>query len=322
MKADNNPFDRYVSISRDLRDLATAETRLLTDMAAALRLYVYKPVVTTNMPDVEEGERVLEVGPGAVWNKEEGQEVEVLQWGELPVSLFQGLSKLQSETDRHSRFGALGGIAQRGVDTATEADQNARNAATKLSGPVRTLRRMIIQINAWVAQDIEKVLEVPVTVYGATEHGPSEVTLKPSEINGYYQTGVQLETSDEAAINLNNARTWSDLAQRLKLSNRTAMEKAGIEDPRGEMDEWMIEQLEMAPEAIQMMLAMMFAGMGEAGQIPRTAVEQQMLSPNGQAGGSASPPSAEQPPAPNAVEQLRQNAQRAAVENNSARSFR
>ena len=315
VREDNNPFDRYVSLTRYMRPVALAETRQMTAAESALRGSVWPILKTQNMPEVEEGERTLDTGPGSIWDLTEEQNAEFIPARELPASIFQFLIKVQQEADRHSKFGALGGVAQRGVDTATEADQNARNAATKLSGPIQTLRRMIIKINSWILQDVEKVLEVPVTLYGAPEGGPSEITLTPTDIGGFYFTNVQLETSDEAALNLRNARTWSDLKQRLKLSDRTAMKMAGIANPEREIDEWMIEQIETSPQAIQLMLMMVlsaFEQLPEGAVVKQAFMEQMARGEGGGGGPQGQQPAMPEPTSP--VDQFRAQQQAEAVQ--------
>jgi len=295
---------------------------VMTAYDAALRFHVFKPILAKNMTELEDGEKSLKFGPGQVWHLSEDQEMAAFEMGEIPVSVSQNLAKLQHETDRHSKFGALGGSAQRGVDTATEADQNARNAATKLAGPVRTLRRMVMKINTWVLQDVEKVLGVPVTLYGALDAGPSEITLNPSDIKGFYFTNVQLETSDEAALNLSNARTWADLTQRWKISDRTGMKMAGIPNPSAQIDEWMIEQIETSDQAQQIMTLMMMSGFQglDAMEIVKRAMLESMSGGQQGESGSDTQPDVPQPVSP--VDQFRAQAGADANQQRPDRAYR
>jgi hypothetical protein len=322
VKADNNPYDRYISLTRPIRRLAKAETRMMTAYDAALRFHVFKPILAKNMGELEDGEKSLKFGPGQVWHLSEDQEMAPFDMGELPLSIMQGMSKIQHETDRHSKFGALGGTPQRGVDTATEADQNSRNAATKLAGPVRTLRRMVMKINTWVLQDVEKVLGVPVTLYGALDAGPSEITLNPSDIKGFYFTNVQLETSDEAALNLSNARTWADLTQRWKISDRTGMKMAGIPNPSAQIDEWMIEQIETSDQAQQIMTLMMMSGFQglDAMEVVKRAMLESMSGGQQGESGSDTQPDVPQPVSP--VDQFRAQAGADANQQRPDRAYR
>jgi hypothetical protein len=312
--AENDPYKRYVSLTRTMRSTTEAEVRMTTEVEAWLRYHVFPVLLTTNMSEIDDGEKEVKVGPGAHLDITEDQDASWLVAPELSIAPFQFLARIQQQNDRHSKFGALGGTAQRGVDTATEADQNARNAATKLSGPVNTMVRLVQKMNAWVLMDVEKVLEVPVTLYGAPDAGPSEVTLTPRDIGGHYLTNVQLETSDEAALNLRNARTWSDLAQRLKLSNRTAMRNAGIKNPDAEMDEWALEQIESSPQYLQLQLLMTMSAFEDTNE--GQAVIQGLLAQISQgvqerAEQNAPQQAANQPQ--DAVEQLRQQTQAQAV---------
>ena len=75
---------------------------------------------------------------------------------------------------------------------------NVRNAASKLQGPINALRSAIMVINRWVFQDIENIIESPVTVYGGMKGAPSSIEIAPKEIGGFYESYVELDTSDQA----------------------------------------------------------------------------------------------------------------------------
>lgn len=257
---DNKPEDRYVSLVRPMRSMALADCRMLTSMEAYLRLYIWKPLLTSGYPDDFE----FKLGPAAHWEKDpETQNIELLQFGEMPASLLQGMARVRSYMDEHSRFGTLGGSPQRGVDTATEASQNVQLASSLLSSPVRTLRRMAMKINTWLLQGVEYELECPVTVYGATRTGESEVTLTPREIGGFHLTNVEMETSDEAQLTLRLARIFGDLYGKLPISAEGVLEKVGYDDPRGEMDRRLLEDLERTPQALQVLTMGMLTGLAE-----------------------------------------------------------
>lgn len=320
---EGKPEDVYISIIRPIRSVLRAETRLLTEMESYLRMYVWPHLLTKNMPDLEDGEKQIKLGPGGHTNLSEDQSADVLKWGEMPVSLLQGMQRVNQYADEGAKFNILGGGVQRGVDTASEADMNVRNAATKLSGPVRSMRRGMMQICTWMFMCVEKVIEAPVTVSGALEHGPSEITLTPREIGGFYSVNVEMETSDEASLNLRNARTWSDLAQRMPISFRTAMEKAGITNPTQEMAERMIEDLERSPQSLQVATLMMLAGLGEAGQIARDAYQRMLMGAGGEQPGQGAPPMPGEmpPPMPNMIDQNRAEARNGAMQAAPERSF-
>ena len=271
------PEDRYVSAIRYVRSVIEAECRFLTMTHEAMKYAAFKPTLTKNIP----GDQQLAIQPGSRWNISEGQEAGFIDPGEIPASLFQGMARVNQYIDQSTKFSTLGGQPQRGVDTATEADQNIRNAATKLSGPIRNLRRVVMRVNEYAAWDVEKIFEAPITLYGAAPSGPSEVTLTPSDINGFYMTHVELETSDEAALNLRNARTWSDLAQRMPISFKTVMRMAGIMNGTQEMDERLMENLEQSEPVMAALLQIVLSGLGNPAQAPgATAPPQQPNAPD------------------------------------------
>lgn len=277
---DDKPEERYVSLLRRARSVNNAEAEMLTSMREYLKMYVFPPVLGKNIP----GDADLTMAPGKVWSVQEGQEIGFLGVPEMPVGLLQGLSRINAYVDQTAKLGSLGGTPQRGVDTATEADQNIRNAATKLSGPIRGMRLGIMRINMQARQTIEKVLEVPVTLYGSAGYGGSEVTLKPSDINGFYLTEVELDTSDEAALNLRNARTWSDISQRFPISMVTAMRNAGVQNGKAEIKARTVEDLVRSPDAQRWLIMQMLP------ELPQ------------QAGGGA-PPVADNAAAPETIDQ-------------------
>lgn len=303
---ETKPEDRYISLVRPMRSMALADCRMLTSMEAYLRLYIWKPLLTSGYPDDAE----FKFGPGAHWERDpETQSIDILQLGEMPVSLLQGMARVRSYMDEHSRFGTLGGTPQRGVDTATEASQNVQLASSLLSSPVRTLRRMAMKINSWLLCDVEYVLESPVTVYGATRTGESEVTLSPREINGFYLTNVELETSDEAQLSIRLARIFTDMYSKIPISAEGVLEKVGYDDPRGEMDRRLLEDLERSPQAMQTLTMAMLTGLAETvspAQLVQQAFQNALGQLQGGTGtGAAATPAAATPVQSNPVEDIR-----------------
>ena len=263
----NKPEDRYASILRPIRSVLTSEARFLTEMEAWLRMYVFPALVTTNMEELEDGEKEFRLGPGSHLNLRPDQNVDVLRWGEAPLTLIQGLQRVNGYADEASKFGALGGSPLVGVESATESDMLLRNSATKLTGPVSALQRACQKINSWVLMDIQHILETEVTLYGSFSNTPSETTLKPADIDNYYFTNVTFETTDETMINARKARLWADLYRIMPgLSERTAMDKMGIDDPTQEQDERSVEDLMRSPAMSNVQTLVALAGLGEVGQ--------------------------------------------------------
>lgn len=292
--AKGNPEDRYVSIIRPLRSLYKAETRQITEVEAWLRLYLWKPVIGTNLPKVAEGEDDPYVlGPGAFWNvnKDAGQSIDVLQFGEAPTTAFQFLGRIQQAADRSSKFGALGGTAQQGVSTATESDQLIRNASTKLSGPIATLQRMVTMVNSMILMTAEKILESPISVTGATAYGPSVVTIKPSDIDGFYFTSVEMDTSDKSALEARNARLWGEMYRLYtgNLSARTALLKSGVDNVSEEGDEAAVEGMLRSPQIQQVELLLALTGMGAQAEEVTNAFRMSMMGGPGDQSGATGP---------------------------------
>ena len=317
--AEAKPEDRYVSLVRPMRSMALADCRLLTEVEAYLRLYIWKPLLTHGYPKDQE----WKLGPGAHWERDpENQSIDLLQFGEMPVSLLQGMQRVRQYMDEHSKFGTLGGQPQRGVDTATEASQNVQLSSSIAASPVRTLRRLCAGINTKLQQCVENVFECPVTVYGATRTGDSEVTLTPRDISGFYLTGVELETSDEAQLSIRLARVFTDMYSKIPISAEGVLEKAGFDQPRDEMDRRQLEDLERSPQAQQVLTMAMLTGLAESvspAKLVQQAFAQALSQLQGAKPQGALPAGPEVPANP--VEGLRQETRDEAIAAQPERSF-
>jgi hypothetical protein len=245
------PEDKYVSFIASMRDIFVAEARQMTSWQAVLEMTAFPMTTVRNFDD----EKDVVAGPGAI-NRLEGDEgepgAESMQFEklpEIPVGLLQFVDKTTEMANSSLKIGILGGQPQRGVETATEADSNFRNAAVKLSGPVSALERLVKKLNRWVFMDIELVLEAPVTIYGAAANAPSEVQVMPKDIQGYYESHVELTTADKDALNQVQARFWAEMYRVVPfLSLYTAMEKMGLEDPQEEMMKRAAEDVFLSPQ--------------------------------------------------------------------------
>jgi hypothetical protein len=105
------------------------------------------------------------------------------------------------------------------------------------------------------------------------------------------------------------------LKQRLKLSDRTAMKMAGIANPEREIDEWMIEQIETSPQAIQLMLMMVlsaFEQLPEGAVVKQAFMEQMARGEGGGGGPQGQQPAMPEPTSP--VDQFRAQQQAEAVQ--------
>ena len=283
--ADCNPEDRYVSILKPIRSVLTSEARFLTEMEAWLRMYVFPALVTVNMDELEDGEKEFRLGPGTHLNIRPDQQVDILRWGEAPITLMQGLQRVNNYADEASKFGALGGAPMIGIESATESEQVMRNAATKLAGPISGMQRCCQKINGWVLADIENILKTEVTLSASFTNSPNQTTLSPKDIDGYYYTNVTFETTDENMINSRKARLWADLYRIMPgMSERTAMDNMGITDPTSEQDERSIEDLMRSAPMQNVQTLVALAGLGEIGQEVMRIMSQNQ------------PPSAAQPP--------------------------
>ena len=210
----------------------------MTSWQAVLKMTAFPMITTRNHNE----EKEIGVGPGVV-NRLDGNENEpgsesitIEKLPDIGIGVLQFIDKTTQIANSALKLNVLGGQAQPGVETATESDQNLRNASVKLSYAVSAIERIVKKMNRWVLMDIQLVLEAPVTIYGAGADSPSEISLKPKDIGGYYETHVELSTADMDAVNQVNARFWAEMYRVVPfLSLYTTMEKMGLDDPQSEM---------------------------------------------------------------------------------------
>ena len=232
------PHERYVGMTQYTHDIFIAESRQLTTMENVAEITGFAPLMTRNMPP----EKELSVGPRSVIRLDGGPEdssretAEYLIAPPVPITVPQVIQLTQSMANATLKFDTLGGTPQKGVETATEADQGLRNAAAKLQGPVNALTRVVNKVSKWVLMDVDMTLGSKVTVYGTMPNGGT-VTIGPRDIKGFYSVQAELTTSDEDAVEMTKARFWMDAYRAVPfLSAMTAMEKGGVSDePMKEM---------------------------------------------------------------------------------------
>ena len=262
--------DKFVGLIDHSLSIFVAQARQWTAMEAVAELTAFNPIITHNMGD--EAVKKVIVGPGEIISLDgnpqtdpEAESMEISKWPDIPNTVQQMLGLTDREVNSVLKSDTLGGGVQRGVDTASEADQNIRNASAKLQGPVAALERLAAKLTRWYLMDIELVLEAPVTLYGSGADDPADITLTPKDISGYYDCFVELSTTDEDALSLTKARFWGELYRVLPfLSAWTAMERGGIsDDPLAEMLRRSGEDVFLSPEFAQIRVATGAKSFGE-----------------------------------------------------------
>lgn len=261
--------DKFVGLLDHSFPTLVAQARQWTSMERVAELTAFAPIITRNMS--EEKTRKLRSDPGSIWNLDGAaddpnrEQVEFVKHPDIPAVVPQIIGLVDREVNGALKMDMLGGIAQSGVNTATEADQTVRNASAKLTGPVSALERLTAKLTRWFLMDIELVLEAPVTLFGIGADDPADVTLTPSDINRYYDVFVQLTTTDEDALAMTRARFWAEMYRVVPfLSAWTAMERGGIaDDPLAEMLRRAGEDVFLSPEFTQIRVATGAQSFGE-----------------------------------------------------------
>jgi hypothetical protein len=284
-KRNLEPEKLYVGILRRDRSMLEAEALHLTAASVQLMISTFPMILAFNVPDAVD----MNMGPGKIIDipaAPDEANIVAFKMPDVPAGTWQLIAQANSYSNDLTKFGALGGSAVSGVDTATESDALIRNAAVKLSGPVNALRSMYAEASKRAFQTIENVIESEVTLFGVQERGGDGlITLGPDDIAGFYRVSVQLGTSDEAALEIRNLRAWSDAKAKFRsLPESIAMEKAGIENPMAAMEMAAEEELFWSPEVQQVLKLLALNAMQDlAGPVQRSFVQglQQAGQPQG-----------------------------------------
>lgn len=242
------PEEVYVGMTQHFRSIFRAQAESMTSWLAVERLSAFPIGKGRNLPDA----KIINVGPGEIINFEgnpgepDSEDLDWMSHPDVPQGVVELVRQIEAEANSNFKMDTLGGQPQRGVDTATEADLNIRNAVSKLSGPVACLERVVAKITRHRLMDIELVLRAPVTMYGTNKSSttPAEIVLKPTDINGYYEVHAELGTSDQDTLQQSKARFWLEAAERTKgLSRQTAFERGDVvDDPISEFTRWASEE--------------------------------------------------------------------------------
>ena len=258
--------DKFVGMTQKMHDVFVAESRQYTSMENVAELTAFPVTTTRNM----EPGRKIHVGPGVVipLDGDEGapgaEMITIVEGVEVPLTVLQVIDRTIQMANSTLKNQTLGGIPTPGVETASEADQQLRNASTKLSGIIDGLARLVVRCNALTFIDVDVVLEAAVTVQGSVE-GAAEVKLGPGNIKGFYVTDVEFRTSDEDALAQLKARFWGEMYNNIPfLSAFTAMERGEISDePMAEMVRRAAEDVFLSPEMATLRLVTGAESMGQ-----------------------------------------------------------
>lgn len=244
------PVDKYVGMTEKLFSTFIAEARQMTAWEISNELSAFPMTKAWNM----QKDRRIAVGPGIVTDlvrtgKEDGEDIEYMQMPPIPVGVLQLVQKTTQIANSLTKMDTLSGQPVPGVETASEASQQINNAAAKLTRIVAAYQRACQRMNRMTLMDVELVAEGPITIYGsAGEYG--EITLEPSDINGFYENSVELRTSDADMVSQIKARFWGEMYRLIPfLSAWTAMERGEIaDDPTMEMMRRASEDVFLSPE--------------------------------------------------------------------------
>lgn len=295
------PEMKYVGLTQFTHDIFVAEARQMSALQAVAEMTAFPMVKRRNMDDSKN----IVVGPGNIIDLEGAlddpnrEDIELVQWPDVPVTVLQLIQQTREMANATLKLDVLGGQPLRGVETATEANTQIANAAAKLSSPVAALERLVRRLTMQVLMDVELVLDAPISLFSVATDSPAEIRVKPTDIDGFYDVGVELATTDAEAMSMQKARFWLD-APRLSpfLSFETALERGGITDqPMAELEQRAAEDVFLSP---QMQMLRILTG-GETLQVFAQMVQAEATRLNGgiPGGEPVAPGAAGGAPAPN-----------------------
>ena len=292
VRRNSSMSEKYVGLTQFTQDMFVAEARQMTSMEVVAEISAFAMITTRNIPSSQQ----IKVGPGVInplegaENDPQRQSIEFLQWPDIPQGVLQLLQKTEQLANGALKFNTLGGIPLPGVETATEADQQIRNATAKLSSPLAGLARLAKKLTEWAFIDIEFVLEAPVTL-AASGGTNGEVTLTPRDLSGFHAVSVEFRTTDEEAVNMNKARFWGEMTRLIPfLSYTTAMVTGEIsDDPQAEMTRRAAEDAYLSDEFRFLRTASAAEDLGQFMQMVKALAAQQGLAPSAAPGGPGGP---------------------------------
>lgn len=295
--------DKYVGYAQHLWSTYVAEARQYTSWESVTEVSAFAPVITRNMDPTKN----IVVGPKSINRLNGGKDeptaesIEFLDRPGLPIEVIQLAQRTQQIADQSVKMDTLSGVPVKGVETATEADQQIRNAASILQGMVGGLQRLAAKLTSWALMDVDVVIAAPVTIYGTgTADSPGEsVTLSPKEIDGFYRVTAELTTVDEDALSLNEARFWMDAYQRSPFMPAAhALVKGKItDDPLAFITQRLAEDELLSPEMRQIRAITTANAFGELKQMLDMLIEQGGVNTPGPGTPTAGEPSNTEVPA-------------------------
>lgn len=254
VRAGSAPEEKFVGMTQFMRPIFKAEAIQMTSWEAVAELTAFGLYTSRNRDE----NKSINMGPGEIIALEgdagqPGAEMfEAVKLPEIPAGVLQLVEKTTQLANDSLKMRTLGGQPLAGVETATEADQQIRNASAKLANPVAAMERLCARLSRWFLMTIDNCIEAPVTIFaaGLDSNEPASVTLGPDDIRGFYEVSAELRTTDQEAVNMVKARFWAEMYRLVPfLSAYTAMERGEISDkPEREMKQRDAEDIFRSPE--------------------------------------------------------------------------
>lgn len=260
--ADGNPDKLFVGMIRHAHSVIDAEVQQITSANAQMLQGTFPMIKMLNIPETKK----IKLGPGVAIPLEENQDVVPVQLPQVPQSTFEVLNRMQQYVNDLTKFRTLGGVPLTGVDTATESDQVFRSASSTLTSPVNNLTSALEELSRRFLLDVDRIIALPVVMYGDTGSA-QQIVLSPADIDGFHRVNVTLTTTDQEVLKRADARLAGDLYVRFpSLSEETALEYAGFDDPTREARQREKEELFRSETQRQFRETAVLATMGPAAQ--------------------------------------------------------
>jgi len=250
------PEDRYQGILYPVHQLLDSEARLVTQVEAILRkvawvtLDIYGP--RHSAQQVEDQYEVFS-GKNIIPPGVEVKSSPVIQ---LPPDLLGHLARIQTMIEEATFPNVVRGLRPTGVSTGFGVSVLAGMGRLRFQGVADGISRAVEACNSGFARMLENVLRSSVTVHARSEVHSFDETIKPSDINGYYENIVTFkaeapeEREREALLGL-------QLRREGVISLYEAQRRAGIANPLDEQNQIAAEELlkELRPEQLERLRA-------------------------------------------------------------------
>jgi hypothetical protein len=272
------PEKRYQGILFPVHQLLDSEARLVTQIQAILRTVAWRTLDFQGPRAAAEAaydEYELFGGKNLL---PPGVEVKPSPMVNLPPDLTAHLSMVQTMIEEATFPNVVRGLRPAGVSSGFGVSVLSGMGRLRFQGTADGLSRAVEKCNRGWAMLLENVIRGPVTVHARSEVHNFDETIRPADVNGYYENRVtfKAEAPEERERESLLARQLYQ-TERPMISLYEGQRRIGIANPLDEQNQMAAEELvrQLQPEQLEKLrqrLGAVQAGQQAqaAGQVPAT----------------------------------------------------